>query len=121
MLCEMNRTEAIKKIEYSLATCEPQIITPAGTTYEEHVDRLSKKLLTEVIDPVRVKVTSTIIQGADFEKYRDSEVWAISKGAGGWLLTIAGSDEFALGFGEDIQSIKMHGCSSSDALGEWCA
>ena len=69
----MNRTEAIKKIEHSLATCEPQIITPAGTTYEEHVDRLSKKLLTEVIDPVRVKVTSTIIQGADFEKYRSGD------------------------------------------------
>ena len=117
----MNRIEAIKKIEHSLASSKSQVITPADTSYEEYVARLTRKLLKEVIEPIRVKVTSTIIQGGDFEIYRDSEVWAISKGAGGWLLTINGSDEFALGFGEDIHSIKMHGCSSSDVLGEWCA
>ena len=117
----MKRTEAIEKIERSLESCEPQLITPKGTTYKAHVAQLAKKLLNEVIDPIRVKVSSTIIQDADFDMYHDAEVWAIAKGPGGWLLTIVGVEEFALGFGDDPQALKMHGCSSSDALGEWCA
>ena len=117
----MNRTEAITKIKRSLDGVEPWLITPKGVSYQAHVERLSKLLLDEAIDPVRVKVVSTIIQDADFYLYQNSEVRAIAKGPGGWLLTIDGADEFALGFGDDPQKIMMHGCSSNDALGEWCA
>lgn len=117
----MTRTQAIKKIEKFIANSQPKLIVPSYYTYDAYIKFLSDKLLNEVIDSVRVKVTSTIIQDADFDKYCDAEVWGITKGEGGWLLTIDGLDEFALGFGDDIRSIKMHGCSSNNVLEEWYA
>ena len=116
----MNKTEAIEKVKRSLAKSEPQILTPKGTTYEAHIAKLSKLLLDSIIDPVRVNVVSTIMEDCDFERYKESEVWGIAIGRGGWLLTISGSEEFALGFGDNPEKIKMHGCSSDDALEEWC-
>jgi len=77
--------------------------------------------MSEVISPIRVKVTSTIITGDAFAKYSGSDVWGIAKGKGGWLLTIEGESEFALGFGDNPNEIQLHGCSSSDVLAEWCA
>ncbi len=117
----MTKAEAIARITRSIESCEPAVLTPAGVSYEQHVENLSKKLIGEVIDPVRATVTSTIIQDADFDRYREAEVWAIARGPGGWLLTISSSEGFALAFGDDPTSLMMHGCSSEDAVGEWCA
>ncbi len=117
----MTKKEAIAKIEYALSLENAHVIVPKGETYEQHVLRLSEILLDQVIEPVRVKVTSSIIEGADFENYKNSEVWAIARTKDNWLLTIWGLKEFALGFGANPESIMMHGCSSSDVLGEWCA
>jgi hypothetical protein len=117
----MNKEEAIAKIKHSLSTEEPRIITPPGDSYEARVERSSRLLLACVIDPVEVKVTSTYINGADFEMYRRSTVWAIARSNGNWLLTLENANEFALGFGDDPTNIMMHGCSSTDALGEWCS
>lgn len=117
----MNRDEAIKRLEHSLATEEARVITPSGKTYEEHIETLAKSLRTSVIEPVRVQVTSTCAAGGDFDTYRSAVVWAIARSGNNWLLTLETQAEFALGFGDDPLSIKMHGFSSSDALGEWCA
>jgi|GEM_PF-1720704 len=117
----MTKKEAIAKIEHALLTENAQIIVPKGKTYEEHVLKLSEMLLGQVIEPVRVKVTSSIIEEADFDNYKNSEVWAIARTKDNWLLTISGLKEFSLGFGASPEAIVMHGCSSSDVLGEWCA
>ncbi|MEO5561689.1 MAG: hypothetical protein ABIO49_17045, partial [Dokdonella sp.] len=45
----------------------------------------------------------------------------VAQSSGSWLLTLEDANEFALGFGDDPMNIMMHGCSSPDALGEWCA
>ncbi|MFB2730052.1 hypothetical protein ACE02H_21520 [Shewanella mangrovisoli] len=117
----MNRIDAITKIEASLKSCEPQVITPKGRSYEEYVKQLSEQLLESVIDPVLVEVTSTIIQGGDFESYKSATVWGIARIGINWLITIEGEPEFALAFGVDPLDLKMHGCSSSDVLAEWCS
>lgn len=119
----MNKEKAIAKIEQALATVEAQVITPPGRSYAEFVQELSSSLLACVIDPVEVQVTSTCAPEGDFERYRKAKVWGIArkKNIGNWLLTPEGSNEFALGFGEDPMNIIMHGFSSDDALGEWCA
>jgi hypothetical protein len=117
----MNKEDAIAKISHSLSTEEARIITPSGGSYPEYVEKLSRKLLACVIEPVEVKVTSTCIPAGDFEIYRNTKVWGIAQGGGSWLLTLENVNEFALGFGDDPMNIMMHGCSSPDALGEWCA
>lgn len=117
----MRKNDALTKIQASLNSSEPQIITPRGESYEEYVRQLSEQLLHSIIEPISVKVTSTIIQDADFDKYRSATVWGIGKSGVNWLLTIEGEQEFALAFGSDPLELKMHGCSSSDALGEWCS
>ena len=115
----MNKSEALKKIQNSIAD-GAQLITPKGQMYEEFVDKCSKILIEHVIDPVEATVVSTCCPEGDFEKYRKSKVWAIAHMNDSWLLTIEGENEFALGFGSDKDNILMHGFSSSDALGEWC-
>ena len=117
----MTKIEAIKKIEKALETEQARVIPPKDMSYQEHILKLSELLMNQTIEPIRVKVTSTIIKDADFEKYKNTKVWAIAKSNDNWLLTLEGIQEFALGFGVNPKSIMMHGCSSSDVLGEWCA
>ncbi|GLS83747.1 hypothetical protein [Paraferrimonas haliotis] len=117
----MRKVDAIAKIKNSLNGCEPQIITPKGESYEEHIEQLSKQLFQAIIEPVSVKVTSTIIEDADFDMYRTATVWAIARSGINWLLTLEGQQEFALAFGSNPLDLKLHGCSSSDALAEWCS
>ena len=117
----MNKTEAINKIQYSLSTEVPNIITPKGRLFEEYVEELSTLLIDSVIEPVKVNVTSACAAEGDFIKYRTETVWGIAQHKGSWLLTLETENEFALGFGTDPTNIMMHGFSSPDALGEWCA
>ena len=117
----MNKEEALAKIRKSLATEEAQIITPPGKSYAEHVEKLSKVLLACVIDPLEVKVTSTCAPEGDFELFQTSKVWGIARDRSSWQLTLEDVSAFALGWGDDPTNIMMHGFSSSDALGEWCA
>ena len=117
----MNKTEALNKILHSLNTENAQVFTPKGEVYEEYVEKLKKILLESVIEPIKVKVTDACAKEGEFELYKNSNVWAIARKEGNWLLTIENKNEFALGFGEDPNNIMMHGFSSSDALGEWCA
>ncbi|WP_157509278.1 hypothetical protein [Ferrimonas futtsuensis] len=117
----MRKIDAIKKIQTSLDVSKPQIITPKGKVYEEHVRQLSEGLLQSIIEPVLAKVTSTIIHDADYDTYRSVTVWAVARSGVNWLLTIEGVQQFALAFGSDPLDLKMHGCSSSDALEEWCS
>ncbi|MFT6507383.1 hypothetical protein [Colwellia polaris] len=114
----MNKSEALSKIKSSLKG-DAQVITPKGETYEDYVERLSIKLLENVIDPLEAKVVSTCAKNGDFEKYKNCKVWAIAKNKNSWLLTLDNKNEFALGFGDDPNQIMMHGFSSSDVLGEW--
>ena len=116
----MNKSEALSKIKAALKG-NAQVIIPKGETYEDFVERLSKELLASVITPVEATVVSTCADNGDFEKYRKSKVWAIANDGGNWLLTLESENEFALGFGEHPDKIMMHGFSSSDVLGEWCA
>ena len=117
----MNRSEALEKINYSLSTEEARVITPKGEIYEDYVKKLSRILTSSVIVPVKVNVTSTCATEGDYNVYKNAVVWAIAINNGNWLLTLEKENEFALGFGDDPSNIKMHGFSSSDALGEWCA
>ncbi|QSX31186.1 hypothetical protein JYB88_05990 [Shewanella cyperi] len=116
----MTKSEAIKKIEQSIAE-GAQLITPEGKTYEEHLAEVSRALFEHVIDPIPVTVTSACFPEYDFEKYKSSKVLAIAHMENSWLLTLESENEFALGFGESPENIMMHGFSSSDAVGEWCA
>jgi hypothetical protein len=116
----MNKSEALSKIQVAL-TGDAQVITPKGEIYEEYVQRLSQELLANVIEPIEVTVVSTCEVGGDFERYKCSTVWAIANHDSSWLLTLEKENEFALGFGDDPKKIMMHGFSSSDVLGEWCA
>tara|TARA_R110002049_G_scaffold183813_1_gene351811 strand:+ start:713 stop:1111 length:399 start_codon:yes stop_codon:yes gene_type:complete len=120
-LCTMNKTDAINKIQKSLISEKPQVITPEGQVYEEYIEKLSVALLESVIEPVKVNVISSCAADGDLEKYQASVVWGIAKCNGNWLLTLEAENEFALGFGSDPKQIMIHGFSSSDALGEWCA
>ena len=115
----MKKSEALSKIKAALVG-DAQVITPKGEVYEEFVERLSKGLLASVIIPVEARVVSTCAKSGDFERYKNSKVWAIAKSKDSWLLTLDKENEFALGFGEDPEQIMMHGFSSSDVLGEWC-
>ena len=116
----MNKSEALDKIQYSLKSEEVQVITPQRETYEEYVEKLSRMLIDSVIDPVKATITSACAKEGAFELYKNSEVWAIARKNDNWLLTLEGKQEFALGFGDDLNNIMMHGFSSADALGEWC-
>jgi hypothetical protein len=116
----MNKSEALSKIKAAL-TGDAQVITPKGETYESFVERLSNELLSKVIAPVEATVISTCAKNGDFEKYKSSKVWAIANHDDSWLLTLESENEFALGFGDSPDKIMMHGFSSSDVLGEWCA
>ena len=115
----MNKKEAIEKIQNSIAD-GVQVITPKGDTYESFVNKQAEKLLAHVIEPVVVNITSTCAPEGDYEKYKNTKVWAIANMNDSWLLTIETENDFALGFGKLPESIMMHGFSSSDALGEWC-
>ncbi|QYJ84208.1 hypothetical protein [Shewanella aegiceratis] len=117
----MKKIDAINKIQASLDISEPQIITPKGMIYEEHIRQLSEGLLQSIIDPVLVKETSSIINDADFDIYKSATVWAVARAGVNWLLTIEGEQLFALAFGFDSLDLKMYGSSSGDALGEWCS
>jgi hypothetical protein len=86
----MRKVDAMTKIQASLDTSEPQIITPKGIIYEEHIEQLAKRLLQSVIEPVSVKVTSTIIKDADFDKFRKVTVWGIARSGYNWLLIVEG-------------------------------
>lgn len=117
----MTKNEALAKIEYSLIHEEARILTPPGEVYDEHVAKISATLIASLIEPVRVTVTSTCAKEGDFNLYKNSIVWGIAKNNGNWLLTLEATRDFALGFGSEQDNIMMHGFSSSDALGEWCA
>lgn len=116
----MTKQDAIKKIQLSISK-GAQLITPKGKTNEEHLSDVSKKLFSSVIEPTKVSVTSACFPEYDYEKYKNSKVWAIAKLENSWLLTLDQKNEFALGFGDTANNIMMHGFSSSDAIGEWCA
>ena len=72
----MTKIEAIKKIEKALETEQARVIPPKDMSYQEHILKLSELLMNQTIEPIRVKVTSTIIKDADFEKYKNTKVWA---------------------------------------------
>ena len=116
----MTKTEAKEKIEASIAE-GAQLITPEGKTYEEHLKEVTNALLEHLIEPEMATITSACFPEYAFKKYKTSKVWAIAKMGNSWLLTLENENEFALGFGESSSSIMMHGFSSSDAIGEWCA
>ncbi len=117
----MNKSEALEKIHYSLNSEEARVITPKGEIYDEHVEKLSRMLIDSVIEPVKVNVTSACAKEGEFDLYKNSVVWAIARNKDNWLLTLENEKEFALGFGDNPNNIMMHGFSSADALGEWCA
>lgn len=116
----MTKEEAIRKIETSISD-GVQLITPKGKTYEEHLNEVTKVLFEHLIEPIEAKVKSACFPEYDFDKYKNSKVWAIAHMGYSWLLTLESENEFALGFGESASNIMMHGFSSSDAIGEWCA
>ena len=116
----MNKSEAIAKIRAALVG-DYQVITPKGETYDDFVRRQSRELLSNVITPVLVTVVSTCVKNGDIEKYQNGTVWAIARHENNWLLTLEKENQFALGFGEASSEIMLHGFSSSDVLGEWCA
>lgn len=116
----MLKLEAENKIRQYI-TNEPQLITPKGLTFEEHVKFVTEQLLENVIVPVKSIVTSTCVSDGDFEKYAKADVWAIARRNDSWLITIYGQPDFALAFGTSPSELKMHGFSSSDVLAEWCA
>lgn len=97
------------------------MITPKGMVYKSYVAELAKSLMASVIEPVNVTVISTCAAEGDFAVYKKSVVWGIARSGDCWLLTLEAAAEFALGFGDDPSNIMMHGFSSPDALGEWCA
>ena len=117
----MNKAAALEKIHFSLSSEKAQVITPKGKTYEEHVEELARLLIDSIIEPVRVNVTSACAKEGEFDLYKNSVVWAIARSRDNWLLTLESEREFALGFGDSPTDILMHGFSSADALGEWCA
>lgn len=117
----MNKVEAIEKIKYSLQSEEARVITPEGEVYEEYVENLAKTLIDSVIEPIRVKITSSCAKEGELNLYKNSVVWAIARNKDNWLLTLENEMEFALGFGNNSDNILMHGFSSADVLGEWCA
>jgi hypothetical protein len=116
----MTKEETIRKIEASISD-GAQLITPKGKTYEEHLKEVTEVLFEHLIEPIEAKVTSACFPEYDFDKYKNSKVWAIANMEKSWLLTLDGENEFALGFGVSANNIMMHGFSSSDAVGEWCA
>jgi 6-phosphogluconate dehydrogenase (decarboxylating) len=116
----MTKEEAIRKIEASISD-GAQLITPKGKTYEEHLKDVTEVLFEHLIEPIEAKVTSACFPEYDFDKYKNSKVWAIANMGNSWLLTLENENEFALGFGDSADYIMMHGFSSSDAVGEWCA
>ena len=116
----MTKSEALEKIQASVAE-GAQLITPKGTTYEAHLEEVIEKLICHMLTPVIANVVSTCAKSEDYEKYKTSKVWAIAKMDNNWLLTLDAENEFALGFGDSAKAIMMHGFSSSDAIGEWCA
>src|SRR5690554_3898045 len=116
----MTKSEAISKIERSIAEGS-QLITPKGMSYEDHLADVSKVLYEHVIDPVPAVVTSACFPEYDYEKYKRGIVWAIARMGNNWLLTLESENEFALGFGVSVSDTMMHGFSSPDAVGEWCA
>ena len=116
----MTKDDAVRKIKDSIAK-GAQLSTPRGKTYEAHLAEVSKALFEHVIDPVPVTITSACFPEYDYENYRSSTVFAIAHMGNNWLLTLESESEFALGFGESPKDIMMHGFSSSDAIGEWCA
>ncbi len=115
----MNKVEAISKIKLSLLN-GAQVIAPKTVDSDKFIEEQAVKLLSNVIEPVIVKITSACFPEYDYEKYLSSEVWAIAHDRDSWLLTLADENEFALGFGDSTNEIMMHGFSSSNALGEWC-
>ena len=117
----MNKSEALDKINHSLKNEKAQVITPLGEVYEDYISKLGERLMDCVIEPVQVHVTATCAKEGDFDLYKNSVVWAIARYDGNWLLTLEDKSEFALGFGSAANNIMMHGFSSSDVLGEWCA
>ena len=94
-LCLMNKKEAIEKIQNSIAD-GVQVITPKGDTYESFVNKQAEKLLAHVIEPVVVNITSTCAPEGDYEKYKNTKVWAIANMNDSWLLTIETENDFAL-------------------------
>ncbi|QSX34828.1 hypothetical protein JYB87_06285 [Shewanella avicenniae] len=116
----MNKTEAIEKIEMSIAE-GVQLITPKGMTYEAHLKSITDTLFAHVIEPIEATIVGASFPEYDLKKYKVSKVWAIAHMGNNWLLTLENENEFALGFGESADNILMHGFSSSDAIGEWCA
>jgi|SRR5690554_6052987 len=116
----MTKSDAIAKIERSISE-GAQLITPQGKNYEEHLAEVSEALYEHVIDPVPAIVTSACFPEYDYGRYQSGKVWAIARIGNNWLLTLESENEFALGFGESATDIMMHGFSSSDAVGEWCA
>ena len=120
LLHVMLKLEAENKIRQYIPK-QPQLITPKGSTFDDHVKWVTEQLFKNVIVPVKSKVTSTCVNDGDFEKYAKANVWAIARRNDSWLLTIDGQPEFALAFGTNPSELKMHGFSSSDVLAEWCA
>ena len=116
----MNIKEAELKIRNSISN-GAQLITPKGKVYEDHLEEVANKLIAHLINPLEATITSACFPEYDYEKYKSSKVWAIAYMEDNWLLTLDDENEFALGFGKTEKSIMMHGFSSSDAIGEWCA
>ena len=116
----MNIKDAEIKIRNSVSN-GAQLITPKGKTYEDHLEEIVNKLMDHLIEPLEVIIISACFPEYDYEKYKNSKVWAIACMRDSWLLTLDDENEFALGFGKTEKSIMMHGFSSSDAIGEWCA
>jgi len=116
----MTKYEAIAKVKKSLSE-GAQLITPKGKTYDEHLKEITAILFDHIIEPTEANVTSACFSEYDFVKYQNSKVWAIANMGNNWLLTLDNENEFALGFGDSVSNIMMHGFSSSDAIGEWCA
>ena len=114
----MKRLEAIEKIKKSLSEGSNTPCTWRSDR-ENYISEMSEELLSRVIDPVRVKITSASFPEYAYTEYQDLSVWAVARSEKNWLLTPDSKQEFALGFGENSQNIEMHGFSSSDALAEW--
>ena len=114
----MDRAQAVSLISASIAkgTGSPFV---GVEDRDAAVEEAGRNLLSDVIEPYQVRVTSASFPEYDFEQFSSCSVYAIAGQADHLLLYCPSSGKFALGWGEDHQEIQMLGFATGDALAEW--
>jgi hypothetical protein len=114
----MNAQEAKKRINASLLEGS-KTPCPKDQDRDMYIAQKADELLSCVIDPIIVNITSAMFPEYFLKIYQAQKVWAIARQADNWLLTLSNEPAFALAFGTNPNSLTMHGFSSADALAEW--